>query len=66
MGDIINLRQARKSRKRAEGENQALANRLKHGRTKADKRLAELTRERHDSIVDGAKRQPDAEPSKLT
>lgn len=59
MGDIINLRQARKSRKRAEGESQAEANRLKHGRTKAEKRLAELARQRLDSIVDGARLGPD-------
>ena len=58
MGDIINLRQARKSRKRADGECQAEANRLKHGRTKADKRLAELAKQRHDSAIDGARREP--------
>ena len=59
MGDIINLRLARKSRKRAEGESQAAANRLKHGRTKADQHLAALARQRHDSIVDGARLKPD-------
>ncbi len=59
MGDLINLRQARKSRKRAEDSNKSEANRLKHGRTKADKRLAALTKQRQDSIVDGARLEPE-------
>ena len=58
MGDIINLRQVRKSRKRTEGESRAEANRLKHGRTKADKRLAEMAKQRRDSVIDGARREP--------
>lgn len=57
MGDVINLRQARKARKRADGETQAEANRTKHGRTKADKRLAEMIRQRQDAVVDGARRE---------
>jgi Domain of unknown function (DUF4169) len=61
MGDIVNLRQARKSRKRADDESQAAANRLKYGRTKSDKRLAVMARQHHDSIVDGAKLEPDYE-----
>jgi hypothetical protein len=32
MGDVINLRQVRKAKKRAEAEHQAEVNRLKHGR----------------------------------
>ncbi len=58
MGDIINLRQARKSRKRADDDSQAAANRLRHGRTKADKLLAKMTKQRADSIVDGARLEP--------
>ena len=58
MGEIINLRQARKSRKRAEGERQAEANRLQHGRTKAEKRLTAMTRQRQVSTVDGARLEP--------
>ena len=37
MGDIVNLRQARKRRRRAENERTAEANRLQHGRTKGEK-----------------------------
>jgi hypothetical protein len=58
MGDIINLRQARKARKRAESESQAQANRVKHGRSKADKRLADVTRQKHDTVIEGARREP--------
>lgn len=58
MGDIINLRQARKARKRAEGESRAEANRAKHGRTKAEKCSADMVRQRHDAVVDGARREP--------
>lgn len=57
MGDIINLRQARKSKKRVEGERKAEANRLKHGRTKADNRLAEMDKQRNNAVIDGARRE---------
>lgn len=57
MADVINLRQARKARKRAESESRAEANRLKHGRTTADKRLADLTRQKHEAVLDGARRE---------
>jgi hypothetical protein len=57
MGEIINLRQARKAKQRAEGAGLAEANRLKHGRSKAEKRLAEMTRQRNDTVVDGARRE---------
>ncbi|MGA2943506.1 MAG: DUF4169 family protein [Xanthobacteraceae bacterium] len=37
MGDIVNLRSARKRQKRRESEQSAAANRLVHGRTKAER-----------------------------
>jgi len=37
MGDIVNLRTARKRAKRREAEQKAATNRLAHGRTKADR-----------------------------
>lgn len=58
MGEIINLRQARKTRMRKEGESRAQANRLKHGRSKADKRIAEIDRQRQDAAIEGARREP--------
>jgi Domain of unknown function (DUF4169) len=41
MADIINLRQARKDKARADKEARAAQNRVKFGRTKEEKRLAE-------------------------
>ncbi len=49
MAEIVNLKQARKSRARAEREKQAEANRLKFGRPKSEtdkKRLEEARAER--------------------
>jgi hypothetical protein len=40
MGDVINLRAARKKIKRQLAEREASANRLLHGRNKADRDLA--------------------------
>lgn len=37
MGEIVNLRMARKRKARAEAETEAAANRAKFGRTKAEK-----------------------------
>ncbi|MCF6102347.1 DUF4169 family protein [Mesorhizobium muleiense] len=49
MADIVNLRQARKQKARAEQERLAVLNRALHGRSKAD-------RERDRSIADKAER----------
>lgn len=57
MDNVINLRQARKAMQRVENEKRADANRVKFGRTKAEKRLAEATRQKHDAVVDGARRE---------
>jgi hypothetical protein len=38
MSEIVNLRQARKRKRRAENERAAEANRVQHGRTKSEKR----------------------------
>lgn len=57
MGDVINLRQARKAKQRADHERSAEANRAKHGRTKAERVSAENLRKRNDAIVDGAFRE---------
>ena len=40
MADIVNLRTARKRKKRAENELQAQHNRIKYGRTKHEKTLS--------------------------
>jgi Domain of unknown function (DUF4169) len=51
--DLINLRQTRKARARAEKEAQAAENRAKFGRTKAE-------RQRSDAITDLDRRRLDA------
>lgn len=62
MDNVINLRQARKARDRAQKDTRAEANRMKFGQTKAEKRLAEATRQKYDAVVDGARRErPDEE-----
>lgn len=57
MENVINLRQARKAKQRVEKESRADVNRMKFGRTKAEKRLAEVARQKHDAVVDGARRE---------
>jgi uncharacterized membrane protein YccC len=42
--EIINLRKARKARQRAEKDAAAEANRARHGRTAAERKLAEAER----------------------
>ena len=40
MGEIVNLRQARKRKERQLAEEEAAANRLLHGRSRSERRLA--------------------------
>ncbi len=53
MGEIVNLRRARKEKERREREGEAAANRRRFGRTKAEKNLdrdaAERANRSHDS-----------------
>jgi len=41
MGDLVNLRTARKRAKRRQAEQQAASNRLVHGRSKAEQALTQ-------------------------
>ena len=59
MGEIINLRRARKTRDRAASEAEAAANRLSHGRSKAEKQATRAERARQERSLDGARRDPD-------
>lgn len=52
--DIVNLRDARKHKKRAAKEKQAEENRRSFGRSKAQKQLSSLERERFNRHLDGA------------
>jgi hypothetical protein len=59
MAELINLRQARKARGRAESERKAVENRAAHGRSKAEKTVAKAEAERERAKLDGAKREPE-------
>jgi hypothetical protein len=56
MAEIINLRQARKRRQRAEKEAQASENRIAFGRTKAERTLGEAQKDLVDRRLEGHKR----------
>jgi len=56
MGDVINLRQARKAKARREKEAQAATNRALHGRTKGERAADGAERARAEQLLDGAKR----------
>lgn len=56
--EIINLRQARKHKKRQDKEQTAGENRRKFGRSKAEREADRRRREELESLVDGHKRQP--------
>ena len=52
MAEIVNLRQARKDKARAEKEALAEANRQKFGRSKAEKALADAERDKAGRVLD--------------
>lgn len=55
MGEIVNLNRARKDRVKAEDRSRASANRVAHGRTKAEKQAAAKENERAVRLLDGQK-----------
>ena len=57
MGEILNLRLARKARDRKAREAQAEANRALHGRTKAQRRNETVEKARREAALDGARRE---------
>lgn len=56
MAEIVNLNKARKVRAKAEQVAEAAANRVKHGRTKADKANDRAVEARRQALLDGVKR----------
>jgi hypothetical protein len=58
MAEIVNLRQARKGKARAANEAAAVANRIKFGRSKAEKDAAAQEKARADRVIDSHKRDP--------
>ncbi len=59
MAELVNLRQARKRKLRADKDRQAAENRAKFGRTKAEKMRSAAEAERERRLLDQAKREPD-------
>lgn len=59
MTDIVNLKRVRKDKARAQAEAKAEANRLAHGRTKAEKTLTKAQQEAAARKLDGHKRNDD-------
>lgn len=55
MAEIINLKAVRKAKARTEKEREAEANRIKFGRRKGDKAIAEAEQAKLDRTLDGAK-----------
>ncbi len=55
MAEIVNLRRARKGKARAEKETRAAGNRVRFGRTKAEKRESEIESRRAEQKLDGKK-----------
>jgi hypothetical protein len=63
MGDIINLRQARKAKARGEKERVAAANRARFGRTKAERQASLQEEARQTRRIEGSRRElPEDDP----
>tara|TARA_R110002020_G_scaffold15143_22_gene53866 strand:- start:367 stop:555 length:189 start_codon:yes stop_codon:yes gene_type:complete len=61
MAEIVNLRSARKARRRADEKERAAENRALHGRTKSEKAVEADRRDRAGRHVDGHRRDTDDE-----
>ncbi|CCW17951.1 hypothetical protein EBBID32_23000 [Sphingobium indicum BiD32] len=57
MSNVVNLRQVRKAKARADKARQADANRAKFGRTKAERITDNKDHARQDALLDGAYRE---------
>jgi hypothetical protein len=55
MGDVVNLRRARKQAERNAAERKAAANRLLHGRSKAERKLDEARDAKSRRDLDGTR-----------
>lgn len=58
MGEVVNLRRARKAKSRSDAEVAAAANRLRFGRTQAEREVEALEAGRAARLLDGARREP--------
>ncbi|MER8827083.1 DUF4169 family protein [Mesorhizobium sp. M0938] len=63
MADIVNLRQARKQKARADKERLAEQNRTLHGRSKADRERDSLIADKSEKFVAGHRREVSNDPA---
>jgi len=56
MAEIVNLRQERRKRERTEASAVAAENRIRHGRTKAERERDRLAAEQSERKLDGLRR----------
>ena len=59
MGEIVNLNKARKKHNRADSSARAAENRIRHGRTRLERRKAEVESARQSSALKGKKLERD-------
>jgi len=64
MGEIVNLRQARKHRARIEKERLAEENRALHGRSRVERERDRLTSDKAARFIDGHRREKSGDPDK--
>jgi hypothetical protein len=64
MGEVVNLRQARKQKARTEKERQASENRALYGRSKTERERDRLTSEKAEKFVAGHRREKPDDPGK--
>jgi hypothetical protein len=62
MGEVVNLRRARKQQARRRDEAQAQENRISHGLSKAERQMAEKLRAQASKSLDGHLRDGAAKP----
>lgn len=62
MAEIVNLRREKKRRDRAAEADAARENRIRHGRTGAEKARDRLEAERREREGQGARLEPDTDP----
>lgn len=59
MGEVINLRLARKAKARTQAQDKAAANRARHGQSKAERTRQKLDDARDARRLEGARREKD-------
>lgn len=64
MADLVNLNHVRKAAAKRARQAEAAANRVKHGRTKAEMQADREAEAKRLRLLDGARKDPPAEPER--